>query len=102
LRGVRLTPSRTHLNAAGRVRLQFSASESATIRIVRSRRQGRRTITTRLIVRHVGAGINSIALAAALRQLHLLKAGRVNLTVSATDASGQRTGGRTLRLTLLR
>lgn len=102
LRDLRLSSSRISVKHAGRLRLRFSANESATIRIAAARRIGPRTTGARSIVRHVKAGSGSIALAASLRKLRLLGPGRLTLTVNAVDVTGSRTRARTLRLTLLR
>ena len=102
LRDLRLSSSRISVKHAGRLRLRLSANESATIRIAAARSIGPRTTGARSIVRHVKAGSGSIALAASLRKLRLLRPGRLTLTVNAVDVTGSRTRARTLRLTLLR
>jgi hypothetical protein len=48
------------------------------------------------------AGRNSLELAGILGHARLLRAGRLVITASAVDAAGQRSGTRTVRLTLRR
>jgi PKD domain len=99
---LRLSPSRISVRRAGNLRLRFRASGTATIRIVPSRRIARHAVPARALVRRVGAGNESIALASALRTLRLLKPGRLTLTITASDARGDHTRPRTLQLTLVR
>ena len=98
---LRLSSSRISVKRAANLRLRFSASEAATIRIVPSRRIARHAVVAPALVRPVNAGNDSIALASALRKLRLLKPGRLTLTVTASDARGNHTRPRTLELTLV-
>jgi PKD domain len=102
LRGLRLSSSRISLKRAANLRLRFGASETATIRILLTRRVGRHTITQHAFEHRVNAGNDSIALASALRKLRLLKPGRLTLTITASDIRGNHTQPRTLELTLVR
>jgi len=82
-----------------KLRLSFTASEAATVRIVPQRVvRGRAAKARKPIVRRVGAGRGSVALARALRRAGLLKPGTVRLAVTATDAAGNRSPKRVLLL----
>ncbi|HEX6653689.1 MAG TPA: hypothetical protein VF072_13165 [Thermoleophilaceae bacterium] len=82
-----------------KLRLAFTASEAATVKIVPQRIvRGRAAKARKPIVRHVSAGRGSVALARALRRAGLLRAGTVRLSVVATDAAGNRSPKRVLRL----
>jgi hypothetical protein len=102
LSGLRLSSTRVSVRRAGSLRLRFTANETVTIRILTTRRGAARAVLQRAVVRQVSAGNDSIALASALRKLHLLKPGRLTLTVTANDASGARTNPQALQLTLVR
>jgi hypothetical protein len=82
-----------------KLRLAFTASEPATVKVVPQRIvHGRAAKARKPIVRRVGAGRASVALARALRRAGLLRAGTVRLSVVATDAAGNRSPKRVLRL----
>jgi hypothetical protein len=82
-----------------KLRLAFTASEAATVKIVPQRVvRGRAAKARKPIVRRVGAGRGSVALARALRRTGLLKRGTVRLSVIATDAAGNRSAKRVLKL----
>ena len=82
-----------------KLRLAFTASEAATVRIVPQRIvRGRAAKARKPIVRRVGAGRGSVALARALRRAGLLKPGTVRLGVIAADAAGNRSPKRVLLL----
>jgi hypothetical protein len=101
LSAVRLSTQRVKVKRAAGLRLRFRLSEKATVRIAPRRLRGRRSVAVRgAIVRRAKAGANSIGLARPLRRLRLLRAGRLSLTVTATDAEGNRSKRRVVRLTL--
>ena len=82
-----------------KLRLAFTASEAATVKIVPQRVvRGRAAKARKPIVRRVGAGRGSLALARALRRAGLLKPGTVRLSVIATDEAGNRSAKRVLKL----
>ena len=82
-----------------KLRLAFTASEAATVRIVPRRIvRGHAAKARQPIVRRVGAGRGSVALAKALRRAGLLRAGTVRLSVVAIDEAGNRSPKRVLRL----
>jgi hypothetical protein len=82
-----------------KLRLAFTASEAATVKVVPQRVvRGRAAKARKPIVRRVGAGRGSVSLARALRRAGLLKPGTVRLSVVATDAAGNRSAKRVLKL----
>ena len=82
-----------------KLRLAFTASEAATLRIVPQRiLRGRATKARKPIVRRIGAGRGSVALARALRRAGLLRKGTLRLSVIATDAAGNLSAKRVLRV----
>jgi hypothetical protein len=89
------------LRRARKLRLVFSASEAATIKIVPRRLvDGRLATARRAIARKVAAGSGSITLGKRLRRLGALRPGQLRLLVSATDAAGNRSAKRVLKLRL--
>jgi hypothetical protein len=95
-RGATLTLSR-----ARRLRLVFSASEAATIKVVPRRViDGRLASARGAIAQTFAVGNGSIALGKGLRRLGALRPGRLRLIVTATDAAGNRSPKRVLKLRL--
>lgn len=93
--------ARVPLARAGKLKLAFTASEASRIRIVPRRVVRGKLVKARgAVVRSVGAGKGSIALGKALRRLKLLRPGQLRLGVTATDAAGNRSPKRVLRLRL--
>jgi hypothetical protein len=94
--GVPLARART-------LRLVVTSSEAAKVRITPRRVVGGRLLPARgSIVRSVAAGRSSIALGKGLRHVGALRPGQLRLIVSATDAAGNRSAKRVLRLRLVR
>jgi len=93
--------SRLSLARARRLRLVFVANEPARVKIVPRRVvDGRLTKARGSIVRSVATGKGSIALGRGLRRLGALRPGQLRLIVTATDAAGNRSARRVLKLRL--
>jgi hypothetical protein len=89
------------LERARRLRLVFSASETATLKVVPRRLlDGRLVKAHGAIARKVAAGNGSINLGRPLRRLGALRPGQLRLFVTATDAAGNRSAKRVLKLRL--
>jgi PKD domain len=101
LSNVRLTKkrlSKSRLHAA----LRFTLSERATVRVTIRRLSGARQAAAKAaVVRRVLAGHRSVKLATALRRLHA-RPGRYAVTIRATDAAGNRSAARTVKLRVVR
>jgi hypothetical protein len=91
LSDVRLSARRIASRRARTVRLRFALSERATLRLI---------VLGRTITRTRDAGPRAIALGRALERRGLLRPGRLKLKLSATDAAGNRSPERTVRLVL--
>jgi hypothetical protein len=88
---------------ARRLALRFALNESATLRIVPRRLVAGRLVAARgAIVRQVKAGSGSVPLAKQLRRLRLLRPGRISFAVTATDAAGNRSQRKAVKLVLRR
>ena len=91
------------LARASRLRLLLTASEAAKVKIVPRRVVDGRLLRARgSIVRSVAAGESSIGLGTGLRRTGALRPGQLRLIVSATDAAGNRSTKRVLKLRLVR
>jgi hypothetical protein len=91
------------LARASRLRLVLTASEAAKVKIVPRRMVGGRLLRAHgSIVRSVAAGRSSIGLGTGLRRTGALRPGQLRLIVTATDAAGNRSAKRVLRLRLVR
>jgi hypothetical protein len=89
------------LGRAAKLRLVFAASEAATIKVVpRPVVAGRLAKAPGAITGKVEAGNGSIALGKRLRRLGALRPGQLRLFVTATDAAGNRSAKRELKLRL--
>lgn len=93
--------ARVPVARARRLRVGFTASEAATVKIVPRRViRGRIARARGSIVRNVAAGRGSIAIGRALRRLGALRPGELRLVLTAKDAAGNRAAKRVLRLRL--
>jgi len=89
------------LRRARKLRLVFSASEAATMKIVPRRLvDGRLAKARGAIVQKVAAGSGSITLGRRLRRRGALRSGQLRLFVTATDDAGNRSAKRVLKLRL--
>jgi len=101
LSAVRLSKESVKVGKAASLRLRFKISERATVRIGPRRLRGGRSLAVRGVIRRdANAGKNSIALATGLKRLKLLQPGRLALVVRATDADGNRSTRRVVKLRL--
>jgi hypothetical protein len=95
--------SSVSLARARRLRLVLTSSEAARVKVVPRRVVGGRlTKPLGSIARSVVAGRSSIALGKALRRVGALRPGQLRLIVTATDAAGNRSAKRVLKLRLTR
>ena len=97
LSSLKLSSRKTRVAKARGVKLKFALDEPATISIVAQR--GKRSVKT---VRAAGQGKDALKLAGALKKLGKLSPGSVSFKVTATDAAGNRSAPRLLKLKLSR
>jgi PKD repeat protein len=101
--GVRLSSAQVRVRDARRLRLRFALNEAATVRLNARRAFGSRLIGVRgTVVLRGHAGRNSLSLLSSLRRLHLLRAGRLSLSITATDATGHSSAPHSVKLVLRR
>lgn len=97
LTSLKLSAKRARVAKAKGVKLGFSLDEPATVSIVAKR--GKRSGT---IVLPAAQGKDKVKLGAALKKLGKLKPGSVSIRVTATDAAGNKSASKLLKLKLSR